>query len=374
MPGPIHTDSPVFAGLASREGGRLEADGRSEGTYRGERVALLDDAPSPLQIAGEEPALQHEGHDEKPLGRRTLRDASKKGEAPDPGRVQRVLDKLGDLHKSLLERTLMILLRLRHAQSLELRLAVRDQLPEPSHQYAALLSLVERLREEGASAERIAAAEQAVRELEQEQGPAIRAALNVSEVAADFAEARLAELQTLRETYRSVVLDAPDLSQTLKALIERYGEPELARAIQFLLRALSADLAADGTSTDPAKLNSVLNDLYRLELLTGLLEDCEDLVGRYRAFGQGFKATDLLAELLALQGQTWLRPELIAPLPGKLGVREIETEIGFLRELKNLVRLIPLKAYADGDQRQRLLDVVQQALDGAIEREENGEG
>jgi type III secretion protein W len=349
---------------------RSGVPGQTEGQYRGERVVSMPDPRSLLQDAAEEMTFQHGEKAEKSLARRRVRDGDQRTQKTGLSQVQQVLAKLGDLKKSVLERTLQILLRMQHAQSFDLRQQVREQLPEPSHQYAALLALGERLRAEGAPAEQIARAEQALRELEQLHGPEIRAALNIAEIADEFSQSRLGDLQTLRATYRDAVLEASDLAESFKTLKDRYGDSELLQAIKYLLKALAADLGADGPSIDRAKLNTLLNDLYRLELLTGLLEDCATLVERYRAPDLAFKPTDLLGELLALQVQTWLRPESVTPLPGKLGVREIEREINFLREFKELARSIPLKAYADAEQRPRLLDAIQQAMDSAIERED----
>ena len=44
--------------------------------------------------------------------------------------------------------------------------------------------------------------------LDREEGPAIRAALNISDVVRDFAGERLGDIPTLRQTYRDAVLDA----------------------------------------------------------------------------------------------------------------------------------------------------------------------
>ena len=81
----------------------------------------------------------------------------------------------------------------------------------------------------------------------------------------------------------------------------------------------------------------------------------------------------LLKEVLELQMNPWLRPELITPLLAKLGVRDVIKAIHALREFKELARLIPLKAYPDPEQRPRLLDAIQLALDAAIQREEEEE-
>lgn len=372
MPGPIQSDASSLSGAAI--GAATDRSGVSSyqtlGQYRGERVVSMPDPRSMLQDAAEEMTFQHGEKAEKSLARRRIRDTDQRTQTFKPTQVQQVLDKLGDLKKSVLERTLQILQRMEHAQSFELRQQVREHLPEPSHQYAALLALSEHLRETGAPADQIARAEQALRELETQHGPEIRAALNIAEIADAFTQTQLGDLQSLRATYRDTVLEAADLAASFKTLKDRYGDSELLQAIKYLLKALAADLSADGPSIDRAKLNTLLNDLYRLELLTGLLEDCATLVERYRTPNLVFKPADLLGELLALQVQTWLRPESVVPLPGKLGVRKIAQEINFLREFKELARSIPLKAYADSEQRPRLLDAIQQAMDSAIEREE----
>ncbi len=61
-----------------------------------------------------------------------------------------------------------------------------------------------------------------------------------------------------------------------------------------------------------------------------------------------------------------------------LGLQDSQTQIHFYRELKRLIRLIPVEVFSDEEQRQNLLNACQLALDTAIEREEDelwsGEG
>ena len=90
-----------------------------------------------------------------------------------------------------------------------------------------------------------------------------------------------------------------------------------------------------------------------------------------QAANAGLRGSDLLKTVLEFQQNKWLRPEDINALSVKLGLSEIGHEINFLREFKELVRSIPLKAYADPEQRQRFLDAIQLALDDAIDREED---
>lgn len=375
MPSPIQTDTPGLTHIG-RDARSESSSQTAEGRYRGERVVQVEKPTSLLQDAAEELTFQFGEGEEKTLAKRTIDEdlrEDKKQDADDVKNVGCVLGKLGDMHKSVLERLLQILTRMQAASADELREKVRQELPEPGHQYAALLALVNQLQDEGAPAAQLDAAKAALQQLEREQGPAIRAALNVSEVAAHFAGAALGDVQTLRNTYRDAVLDYQDLGETFGKLIDQYGEAELPQAIDYLIKALGADIAADGASIDRRKLNVALNDLYRLEVLTGMREDCDVLVQRNRALGNTYRGSQLLKDVLDLQKNQWPRPDLVAPLPTKLGVREVSGEINVLREFKELVKMIPLKAYADPEQRPRLLDAVQQAMDAAIEREEEEE-
>ena len=374
MPSSIQFDAPGLTGTGSDDHSQMSPD-TVEGRYRGERVVQITNQSSLLQDAAEELTFQFGETQEKTLAKRTIEEEDlkedKHQDADDIKHVQQVMGKLEDMHKSILDRVLQIMMRMRAADASELRNQIREQLPEPAHQYAALLALVAKLHEQDAPAVQIQAAKTALQQLKQEYGSAIRAALNIAEVVTEFTGAQLGDVQTLRNTYRDTVLDHQDLAQTFGKLIDQYGDAELPQAIQYLVKALGADLAADGASIDRNKLNAVLNDLYRLEVLTGLLEDCDMLVMRNRGPDILCRGSELLKEVLDLQKNQWLRADLIAPLLAKLGLRKVTGEINFLREFKELARMIPLKAYAEPEQRSRLLDTIQQAMDTAIEREED---
>lgn len=368
MSGSIQSNAPEVAGFDFSPSESSQGAVSTEGRYRGERVVQLAQVTSPLQDGMDIPVSDDQ---DTPLSGRRIEKDGRKEQGTAVTSIKEVLNKLDDLRKSVLERLLHILMLRQFADATALRAAVREQLPEPAHQYAALLAMVEQLREQGAPEARMQMALEALRQLEHDQGPAIRAALNISEVAGQFAHDRLGDVPALRQTYRDAVLDRPNLSQTFAALVDQYGERELPHAIAYLVKALGADLAAEGSSIDRNKLQLVLNDLYRLELLTGLLEDCQHLLERYPpAEGDRRQGSALLKEVLDLQQSNWVRSDQISPLPAKLGVRELTDEIQFLREFKELARLIPLKVYTDTEQRPRLLEAIQQALDATIAREE----
>ena len=346
-----------------------------EGNYRGEQVAAIPDESSLVEDALEELTETAEEGQEKDLAERDVEEgrlADQLNLVLNVKRVQELMDQLGDLNNKELRRVVAILMRLRHANSHRLGERARQEFKDPAHQYAALTALVEGLKARGAQGERIRIAEGALQQLMKDHGPEVRAALNISAAATEAAGEGLGTVGDLRGTYKDAVLDYQGLSQAFSALEDKYGADGLPAALKFLVSALAADMGASGSSIDKPKLQAVIDDMYRLELLGGLIERCDGLLKRVRGdtvdVAPGGAA--LLKELLDLMQNKWLRPEQVSPIPGRMGVQAMDREIAFLREFKELARLVPLKAYADLQQRDGLVDAVQFAMDQAIEREE----
>jgi type III secretion protein W len=88
------------------------------------------------------------------------------------------------------------------------------------------------------------------------------------------------------------------------------------------------------------------------------------------AASSGAEADRLMGRLLELTEQSWINSSQVSAALGELRLQPIEAEIYLLRELADIVRAFPLKMFAELDRRERLIDAVQQALDEAIEREE----
>lgn len=82
------------------------------------------------------------------------------------------------------------------------------------------------------------------------------------------------------------------------------------------------------------------------------------------------KADGLIQSLLALAEKSWITGADVETLLRPMRVGEIEAEIYLLRELTDIARAIPLKLFADLEQRERLIDALQEALDDAVNREE----
>jgi type III secretion system TyeA family effector delivery regulator len=81
----------------------------------------------------------------------------------------------------------------------------------------------------------------------------------------------------------------------------------------------------------------------------------------------------ILREVLPLKNQRRIDPTAFLSLTERLGISESEAKIYFLRELAAIMRQLPIKVFASPDDRLRLVDGIQQALDDAVEEEEERE-
>lgn len=281
-------------------------------------------------------------------------------------------DSLADLGKGQLRRALNSLLQQRFATSDQLRRFVGERFKDPSHQYVVLSALLQALTRGRADGRRIAAVQHALDDLQKTQGPQIRAGINVTAVASERAAGDPNALGALRQTYRDAVLGYAGMTETYQALIKRYGATGLGQALKFLIAALGADLDATAPSIDRSRLRAIVEDIYRLEVLSGLAEDCNEIMRRVDTEG-GCRGNDLLSHVIDLVQDRWPTGEKIGRLPSSLCVYSLASEIMLLKQLRELLRLLPTKVYTADDQRPRLLDAAQDALDAAIDREEEAE-
>lgn len=81
-------------------------------------------------------------------------------------------------------------------------------------------------------------------------------------------------------------------------------------------------------------------------------------------------ADRLVGSLLELAEASWLSGAQIEKIVREQRLPSAEAEIYFLRELADLVRALPLKIFKEPEQRLKMVDAVQEALDKAIEDEE----
>jgi type III secretion protein W len=203
--------------------------------------------------------------------------------------------------------------------------------------------------------------------------PEIRAGLNVTGVALEFSETGLGTAQELRDFYRDTVLQYEGLKETFDSIAKNFDMKDFMGAVHYLIKAVGNDLQSKGSSISPAELKRLLDDLYRVESLGNLYCGCAGLID---TMNRGFQVRvplspqDMLDGILALKDEKWLTETHVLKLVEKVGTSDLEARIYFLRNMRELVRLMPLKLFSDEESRFNLVGKMQQALDTLIEQEE----
>ena len=209
----------------------------------------------------------------------------------------------------------------------------------------------------------------AIADLESDHGPSIRAGLNAPPAAAEFA--RTAEgVGTFLDTYRDIVLGAPSLSQTLATSLERFGGDNIEKAIRQLTSALGADLAAVEPSTQLSRLNALVSDLYKLEVMITALESCAEIASAMNSRGYMAVARDpLLTDIVAITDSRWVDANTIGGWPRNAPWTRCPTGSTF-KSVRNIFRQFPVHSYPDKETRDAVLDANQAALDINIAKED----
>lgn len=247
----------------------------------------------------------------------------------------------------------------------------RQGFPDPTQQFLALQYALQQGQKDGAPADRMQALRDALADLEDDHGAQIRARLNTAAVIGGHG-ADAAQVSALQQTYEELVLGAPTLARTLDLALARFGAQGYASGLKMLVNALGADLAAARPSTSMVRLQSLLQDLYQLEVVQTALDGAQDLTrGLAQRHGhEGLDAEAVVKELVSLTAERWVNGQRFEGLADSLGVPDGPARIGLLTGLKTLLRELPPRVFADAESRQAVMDAVQSALDAAIAREE----
>ena len=366
--------------VASTLGGADTAAAAGMGTaeIHGEKVRVhLKNMQSILEDAAEELTFVNSEKVEKDMAKRKINSRSAKSiEAVAAAeRIRAYLDKVPDLEKT--KRLSAFIEDLRHnAHSYsqdDYRQAAREFSDDETHQYIALLSAHQQLQEEGGDEEQLRVLGRAIQELHQEHGPAIRAGLNVSAVAAEHARDRdLGDTQSLRTLYRDSVLDYHGLSDAYSKMVEAHPARCFQKTVKFILAALSADLAATDHSLDKTRLQAIVKDIQQLRLLGSMHENCDALLTKMAKLynEKTADAGKFMHELIDIVDTSWYNSNNIRQLPVNLQVHKLDAQLYFMREFKQMVKDIPMKFYAsDYGRRDKFVANVQEAMDIIIDEE-----
>ena len=177
---------------------------------------------------------------------------------------------------------------------------------------------------------------------------------------------------SLGSLYRDTVGEFTDVNEVYSDISARYGE-KFDKAMDFLFAAISADIESASPSMDVAHLESVHRKLGEVRLTRSAHILCEGLLERWKNVHGGettLTPMSLLGELVALRKQPFVGAHQIDEIAVRARPRDIEHEVLFLQEFFRAVRDLPVEFFPDDAHRLQLVDAVQTALDGAIERED----
>jgi type III secretion protein W len=368
----IRIDGGPAPGLTDLHTATAQHQGTRErtGTLAGEQVRVKD-ASSMLADGAEEISLHHSDKveskkiSERKLESQGLRELMKIDE------IRQYLDAAGQGGDP--KRLAELAKRMQSGEQNPRELA-RQQSREPADQYVLLQHALQDAIENKLAPEVIERLEDALADLELEAGPQIRAGLNSLGTLSELAR-NPGELEALRSTYRDVVLGDGSLAQTLKLALERLGGTtgaEFQRGLQGLVKALGADLSSARPSTEPNRLQALVQDLYQLEVCATVLDACHELSAKLQEKhgAAPLPAVELMKELVAVTGERWVGGSRFTDLAGRFNLHDTGAQIAFLTSTKAMMRDLPVKVFPDPESRQTVLDATQSALDDAIEKEE----
>lgn len=339
-----------------------------QGSYQGLTATVVQESPlSMVQDASEEMTFAHSERVEKKLSeRKTQTERGRMEELaaqwieklPNVGTPEKFLALADSLKKS----------GDRSADAL--KRSIEGFSSDVSEQFAALSFLEEAFADDPTADDLLESVRKLRSELEQSHGPAVRSGLNVSANAAEFPE--LGSVQDLRDFYRQLVLGFSDVGQAHAAIVERYGAERFPQATEFLISSIGAEIRSLSPSLEPNRLKAVMDDLFHLQMARNVQSSVGDLLGKLKnAFGlqPALTASEFTTDFMSLRNQRWIDPNKITALVERVGVKDLEAQIYALRELHQLTRRLPDKAFDSLEARVQLADAVQSALDQAISKE-----
>lgn len=372
MPDPINLNVTQVAEPARQD---VELAQPEQGEYRGQPVQTAPDAISLLEDAQEELTFSLAETVEKKVNEREKGEKSH-GEQRLLEMIKRLQETVPDMERSgELQRFLANLERAEGQTPEEILKQVKQEYKDPTHQYEALKAAKEYFAEDPARAELVKSLDAALEQLDREEGPAVRAGYNVSRTAAEVERQGLADLGQLRDTYRAHVLGFDSIIHSYEAIEAEYGMKKFNETVDFLLKAIGADIEAQNPSTDPAALRQIHDDLFQVRMLGNIHSDMQSLVNRMKEeFGQRVRQEpgDLMKSLVGLLKQQFVADSHFRSIVEQTGMKPMEARIDFLREWNQELRKLPIKVFSQLDQRTKLLSAGQLALDALVAEEEEG--
>ncbi|SIO28401.1 type III secretion system gatekeeper subunit SctW [Halodesulfovibrio marinisediminis] len=242
-----------------------------------------------------------------------------------------------------------------------------------TEQYALLAEAFQNVPPDSEEAEAILFV---LEQMENRQGDAIAAGIHASIEADNYAE--LGEPQKLRSTYRSVLLEFENSRAVFDWLLEQYGADKIDLGFDFLFATFAHDAGSACPSSDKARMElfslNVNNarDTASVYGLSGRLLDrleSEHGVALPEAV-EGNNVTQTMNRFLQMLEQAFPAPMDVNAIVDPLGIPDVTRQVLFLQDTLKETKMLPVKVFDSLESRDKVLQLIQQELDNAIERED----
>lgn len=355
---------------ASARGASGNGAGLATGSFEGQQIHVDDDMAM-LSDAAEEISLHHSEKAESKHTSERKKEATQGMDLMNLEAIEQYLDCAQTYEDP--EQLVQLAKRMLSAMEVPGKLARQQHEDSPTDQFIALQYALHLGEKEGAPAKVLDAIREALDDLEMECGPRIRADINTVDVAREDGGGREG-VKDFQRIYKDVVLGEASLTGALKMALDRFGNADFEAGLDKLVRALGQDLAAQRPSSDITRLQSLVQDLYHLRVTATVLDAARDLHALMEEKHGSMSGTPvgLMKDLVGISAEKWVGAARFTSIAERFGAKEPEAQIRFLTNLKTLLRDMPVQVFVDGDQRQSLFNAVQEALDAAIDREEQG--
>lgn len=244
-------------------------------------------------------------------------------------------------------------------------------------QYLSLLEAAELLAGGEAGTDPDGRGEQSAREaaaeLLAEHRTEILADINTVEATRDM---QAGQATAFRTAYKDAVMGQDGLAATVRhllGLVPAGQGADFLGVLEQMQQALGLDLAATHPSTEPARLQSLVSDLFHLKVIGTVVDEAgqlsQTLVKRHGV--APLSATNLTTELLMLCGERWVDGSRFESLGRNLvDAQDLGAQVSLHTGVRTLIRQLPVQVFPSAEGRQAVIDASQAALDTAIDREE----
>ncbi len=151
-------------------------------------------------------------------------------------------------------------------------------------------------------------------------------------------------------------------------------EGNIELALDFLYKMLGNDLASDMMSADKTKLESVSTSLGELRAFQSAHALCDRLVNRLKDVHNiencPYNGFTFLGKILDMKKEVYLSSSSVEALARTSRVANPEEEVLFLQELQTTTRQFSSTIFNGDQERTKVLDAMQLAVDDAVARED----